>query len=474
MSDIRYVCMSDLHFGEKGSLLTNLSQGGEPDPTQPSPVMEQLVTCLRTLLAGNQNQTTKPTLVLAGDVLELALTTTNNAAMVFERFIELVMPEDSNQQLFEKEIVFIPGNHDHHLWEMARESQYVEYVKSLKAGTKLPRPYHTTPLFTTPKVQSYFLTQLIRRHKPCKDVTVRAVYPNYALLSPDKDRAVVFTHGHFIESLYILMSTLKTRILPKRVKPKHIWDIEAENFAWIDFFWSTLGRSGEVGKDVEMVYKRIRTEKGLKRTLGDLAENLAEKDIHTILGNWAETKILKALFNFAADRFSSHERKQTTKPLSPGAEKGLAEYLEGPLPLQCESEKMKFPEDTAFIFGHTHKPFEAAMSFNGYNKPVSIFNTGGWVVDEVERRSVIGAAVVLLDDALNVASLRMYNESDNQTGTAVKVGAIKKEGQANPLDENIANCVKADEDPWREFSQRAAKAVSVRADLLKKEIEDDE
>jgi len=473
MSDIRYVCMSDLHFGEKGSLLTNLLPDGEPDPLTPSPVMESLVACLRKLILANQKPTTKPTLVLAGDILELALTTTNNAAMVFERFIQLAMPEDDKKQLFNKEIVYVPGNHDHHLWEMARESQYVDHVKSLQAGTKLPRPYHTTPMFTKPKVQSFFLTRLVRRYAHLGDLTIRSVYPNYALLSPAKNRAVVFSHGHFIESLYVLMSTLKTLILCDRTKPTEFWDIEAENFAWIDFFWSALGRSGEVGKDVEMIYKRIRTEKGLKRTLGDLAENLAKDKIHTWLGNRIETYLIKKVFNFAADRFSSHERKQIGEYLSPEARKGLKAYVEVPLSLQCKSEERSFPDDTAFIFGHTHKPFEETMLFDGHKKAFDVFNTGGWVVDEVERRSRIGGAVVLLDDALNVASLRMYNESENEADYAVRVRNVEKDGRGNPLVDSIKNLVKAEEDPWREFSRRAAKAIDIRASHLKKEIEDE-
>ena len=42
------------------------------------------------------------------------------------------------------------------------------------------------------------------------------------------------------------MTTLKNLIFPK-LETRHpkIWDLESENFAWIDFFWSTLGRSGE-------------------------------------------------------------------------------------------------------------------------------------------------------------------------------------------------------------------------------------
>ena len=113
------------------------------------------------------------------------------------------------------------------------------------------------------------------------------------------------------------------------------------------------------------------------------------------------------------------------------------------------------------------------MRFDGYKKALDVFNTGGWVVDEVERRSQIGGAVVLLDDALNVASLRMYNESENKADYAVKVRSVVKGGQANPLVDSIKNLVKADENPWREFSRRAAKAIDIRASHLKKEIEDE-
>src|SRR3972149_8452995 len=92
MPDIHYVCLSDMHLGEEDSLLTNLKTAStDTDPTQPSPVMRQLVECLRYLIARNENQE-KPTLILNGDILELALTNTNQAAMVFERFIELILP----------------------------------------------------------------------------------------------------------------------------------------------------------------------------------------------------------------------------------------------------------------------------------------------------------------------------------------------------------------------------------------------
>ena len=132
MPDIRYVALSDLHFGAATSLLTNLAVASDQiDASQPSPVLVKLVECLRDLIEKNEDKTRKPTLVLNGDLLELALADDHDAAMTFERFIDLIM--DHDRELFEQ-IIFIPGNHDHHLWETARESQYVDYIMAKNPG----------------------------------------------------------------------------------------------------------------------------------------------------------------------------------------------------------------------------------------------------------------------------------------------------------------------------------------------------
>ena len=132
MSDIRYVCMSDMHFGEEDSLLTNMkTASSETDPTQASPVLKSLVGCLQALIEENQGGS-RPTLVLNGDILEMALAPTHEAAMAFERFIEAIEMPDG-KPLFEQ-IVYIPGNHDHHIWEIARETQYVHQIRKVKKG----------------------------------------------------------------------------------------------------------------------------------------------------------------------------------------------------------------------------------------------------------------------------------------------------------------------------------------------------
>ena len=72
MTDIRYVILSDLHFGAENSVLTALNErpatasetGFSADPQRPSPLLRGLVDGLRELTRG---QDRPPTLILAGD-----------------------------------------------------------------------------------------------------------------------------------------------------------------------------------------------------------------------------------------------------------------------------------------------------------------------------------------------------------------------------------------------------------------------
>ncbi len=110
------------------------------------------------------------------------------------------------------------GNHDHHLWETTRESQYVAYVCALPPGAELTAPWHTTKLEAAaqaPAARSALLTGLIQRQPGCDGVEVRVFYPNLGLRTPGADRCVVVAHGHFTESIYTLMSQLKDILLPR-------------------------------------------------------------------------------------------------------------------------------------------------------------------------------------------------------------------------------------------------------------------
>jgi Calcineurin-like phosphoesterase len=475
MPDIRYVCLSDTHFGAATSVLTNLKvDSNEVDGLKPAPVLVELVACLRYLIEQNADQTKKPTLVLNGDILELALADDHDAAMTFERFIDLIMDEHRGKMF--DQIFFIPGNHDHHLWETARESQYVDYISSdnpAKApwGSPLKSPWHTTRMFSDP-TRAYFLTALIRRRNNLQTMTIETAYPNFGLLSEDRRRCVAFHHGHFVESIYSLMSTLKTMLFPGSRVPIEIWNLEAENFAWIDFFWSTLGRSSAVGQGVSRIYEKLQNPDKFKELLNNLAAGLVQR----YGSSWAggiETKVLDLIFNSIYNRLNFLERNQPREVLSKDATNGLSDYIHYYLPVQMYDEKIKSEdlEQLTFIFGHTHKPLQETMSFPGFSDLTKVYNSGGWVVDSVERQEFHGGAVILIDENLEATSLRMYNESQDPTIYEVTVQEASQPGDPpSALHQRIVDLVAGKPDLWKSFSQAAYQTVSDRAEKLNERI----
>lgn len=468
MPDIRYVCLSDTHFGAETSLLTDLGAHGMIQPGRPSPVLAGLGECLRELLSKNQSPDIKPTLILNGDILELALAQDNDAAMVFQRFVEVTMLD--GDPLFSG-ILFNPGNHDHHLWETARETQYAEYIKGLVWEKRIEPAWHVSRIFREP-VESYFFNRLLNRHPKLKDLKIDTAYPNFGLLSKDLRKGIIFHHGHLTEEMYSLMSILKTMLFPGSKIPMDIWGIESENFAWIDFFWSALGRSADVGVGIGRVYEKLQDKEQVKKLLHNLAKGLAEKyGSSGWLANLMEERFIELVGNAIVNSMGSLERRNTDAPLSAESEKGLKQYVEWPLKNHIVAELGFSPDRVSFVFGHTHKPWQGVRTYERYSEPVLVYNSGGWVVDHVERDDKYGASVILADENLDVVSLCMYKEAANATDYVVSVSEALRDGETETqFCTNIKNIVAAGSDPWKTFSSKVASEVGLRADYLKERI----
>lgn len=477
MADISYVCLSDMHLGAENSLLTRLV----PDPADPrlliadphtaSDVLVQLVACLRAMIAHNDPYH-KPKLVLNGDVLELALTNVNMAAMVFERFMELTMkPGD---EIFDRTIYYVPGNHDHHLWEVSRETQYMEnYIAGVPWGSNIVAPWHTTNVFLNNyrDVPSYFLNRLIGRmgYPDGKQPRFLTLYPNLGVLSRDKNKCVVFSHGHYIESIYKLITTLRSIVFPQHTKPGKIWDVEAENFAWIDFFWSTLGRSGEAGEDVELIYDKMQDPKHFGKLLDNIAQYVSKQiNFPDIL--WIREKLISQALKTTVGKLAEREVSDTGQPLSQEAEAGLKLFLETLLRTQMQAEMgNSIPRDLTFVFGHTHKPFERVAHYDGYAGDVQLFNSGGWVVDTQTPQPIHGGAVIVVDDDLNSASIRMYNEaSDDRNPPSLPFVSTQF---PNPLSTRLQATI-SDSAPWRDFTEAAYRTIPLQRKDLQMKISD--
>lgn len=469
MPAIRYVCLSDTHFGADNSLLTYLDKDRrKADPMAQSPVLETLVACLRTILKPDEP---KPTLVLNGDIMELALATDSQAAMAFERFLELVFPV-TGPRMFQDRVLYLPGNHDHHLWETAREAQYLSYVtKEKKPGQKLDEPWHATNMFPERRkfdhrqCQSQFLHALAERCR-VPEIFFETVYPNLGLYDQDSGRTVVFTHGHFFESIYTVVSQSMTMLFPRRREPRQVWDFETENFAWIDFFWSTLGRSGAAGEDVERIYDKMQSPKAFSEIQKNLANGLINRFAPGPLSfarSWALNKVLNAIF----DLLSKPESKQKgMDALSEDAWKTLASYVKGPLFDQIKGELSTAPiSDVTLIFGHTHKPFEQLKKLDPFAEDVKVYNTGGWVVDTVKVTAQAGWAVVFVDESFNVATLRGAGD-DPARGVRVAQAATSE----NPLSQRLKASVAASSNEWSAFAKALENSIAIHLENLKQKI----
>jgi len=322
-----------------------------------------------------------------------------------------------------------------------------------------------------PPLKAYFLTRLIQRYSAffgidyLKDYTVNTAYPNFGIVDGTGNKSVIFHHGHFVESLYHLVTAVKNLIFPDSVKPATIYDVETENFAWIDFFWSAVGRSGDFGRDVDLVYEKMLNPEKFRAFLKERARVLAKAYDLPGWGDWMEEKLLDVLADWIADSNANSTRASLTQLLGKDAKQGLATYVKGPLKKQILTEHDQMPSGVTFVFGHTHKPFQKDMKFGkGYPGWVPVYNTGGWVVDTEEPTPLIGGALLLVDEALNAVSLRMYNEAKERKDYKVSVERSTHAGDTsvNPFYQRMLGVVQPAQDPWKSFSETVASEVKYR------------
>jgi hypothetical protein len=210
----------------------------------------------------------------------------------------------------------------------------------------------------------------------------------------------------------------------------------------------------------------------LEKLASVLAEGITKK--HSLpwvpheLEHVALTKILNLLLNDAANR----EVRQTDTPLSVDAESGLKLFLEKFLLRQIQTDNDgKIPPDVTFIFGHTHKPFEKATAYAGYTGEVKVFNDGGWVADSLTPAPLQGAAVVLVDEDLNTASVRLYNETSNETDPP-RLPYVS-EVIDNPLVQQLKSVI-SDAAPWDDLAGAVFAEIPRQRQNLREKIQESE
>jgi UDP-2,3-diacylglucosamine pyrophosphatase LpxH len=469
VTSLRWVCISDLHLGALNSLLTNVTPDGERvDASAPSPVLTALGQCLRSLRQPGQDP---PELIVLGDLFELALTAPEDASATFSQFIGVVRPGQSDAAVAPA-LRFVPGNHDHHLWTRATDDRYLRLLEEGLIGAPSPSDRHATHLLPANDripVRDRFIEILAKRGNSTQAVTVEQSYPNLGLVDSAGRRAVILSHGHFIEPLYRMMSLLDTVFGSPRAGAVEAWQLEADNGGWIDFFWSSMGDSGDIMRVTRSLYESLQSPEAMHAEIEAIERAIkvarrgggrADIEAHTVAG------MLRACVGTAV-----RERHNPASTLSPHAEEGLLTFLNGAVATQSAAE-IGHPEDVTFVFGHTHKPFIESRTTTAFATPVQVVNTGGWVVDTPQRNPLKGASLVLIDDQLNVASLRCYTEGDTADSYRIRIDPVNATGP-NDLVDQLRATIEPDRDPWAQLAQALQSVVSERGEQLEDRLRSD-
>lgn len=440
--DANYVVLSDLHLGAAYSVLTGTTRDGAVDPSIVSPALAALRDALHATIPRLYDRPVR--LLLLGDCMDFSFATARASAQAFATFVSQLL---SDERVFENAVVYVPGNHDHRIWR-----EIAEQLDRADGGFVGPTP--VTPLFEQPHLASPFVDSVL--HQMRSDIHVTVAYPNLGYRTAD--RVVVFHHGHYIEPIYRAKSLIDQ--LLGYDPPDSAAALEQENGPWIDFVWSALGDSGNTASAILNLFETSQDATAtnalvnrLTSRLTHLAESQGISRATSVIGGFDFRQTLRAALGAGLGRTAELERMSYDDYLSRPSVDGLSWFLDSIVCPELDTNDIA-TADLTFVFGHTHKPFRDQFVSAPFKHPISVVNTGGWVVDEPERPGKQGAAVVWTNAALETASVNVFSHPTPATG----LGASESFQQR--VDEVMT-------DPgigaqWKNLRQAATQAVAER------------
>jgi hypothetical protein len=237
---------------------------------------------------------------------------------------------------------------------------------------------------------------------------------------------------------------------------------------------------------MELIYDKMQDRQAFGEVLDNLAASLVKQHLDKHEAWFARTPVLGAVLRAVGEpiqarmlgwalrrtigRIGESERSQTNVPLTDEGKALLRAYVEGPMREQIrieqQSKKHPVPSDVTIVFGHTHKPFQEIMRYDKYPQPVPVYNSGGWVIDSLTPDNTTGGAAVLIDEELNLASLRLYTRVTDRAGDSVKLETATE----TPFSKRLTSAIDPARDPWKPFSQIAAEEIVVREKSLEAHI----
>jgi UDP-2,3-diacylglucosamine pyrophosphatase LpxH len=256
MKKIRGLALSDLHLGEEEGLL-NICEGKKN-------IVQTTVKKIAELSRGNAGfESGIEKLILIGDIVELSEAEDQQAYDTANFFFSSLLSEVSVQ-----EIIYIVGNHDHHLWvEALKQNQGKEHYKDCMPKTN-----------TFIEDAEIFVKNCLPADHSVGKISVG--YPNYTVEMDDS--CFFFDHGHLFSGLLEKLTAAEDA--------NNLEDLEEKTYKEVEFIW--YQSKSRIKERLWDLYLRIRhgIKYGGRGTSYDV-------DSHSVFDDFSRRKIIWYLTN---------------------------------------------------------------------------------------------------------------------------------------------------------------------------------
>ncbi|MCY1719700.1 hypothetical protein OU798_05065 [Prolixibacteraceae bacterium Z1-6] len=370
-STIVAMFLSDFHVGENYGAVSRICPPRKEEEYDEigenifchKKVIEMLDT-LGTICKSKHHHTI-PRLILLGDIFDIAVHEESDAFNLTHDFFNTKTGKYKRSFIsYFDEVIYISGNHDHHVWKMLQENYYIE--ERLQQGNALPYPHQRIAVLDLNNLQiSNENTTVIPLHGNMvsailrdKNLKVHIAYPNlYIRCNTDDNAGICVTHGHFFEPNWNKSSNDIPNFPDTILLKNYFVNLEKYNSPFTEFSDYSIAQVNQ-----------------------DFAQGLSDACFDSVFYKY------RAMGKYVADSFPAffpllHDSLKNVAMTAYDTTKlslhkvQVIPYLEH-VKSEMAEKNMKF---TKLVYGHTHVPCFREDYVYGISDTTEVSNTGGWV-----------------------------------------------------------------------------------------------
>ena len=313
-------------------------------------------------------------LILLGDIWDLAMHDASDVFNLSKEFFNKISEFKGGYSFsdFFEQIIYIPGNHDHHVWRMFQEqNSLVDNLLSDKEVEELPQQIIGTLDLTevNPRLKiesSYgdkdgnnFISYSLGNAR----IKVHVVYPNlYIKYGHEDNEGIMVTHGHFFEPTWNMVSDNFQDLIISEKIDMDIANIEMFNSPTNEFYNYSLAQMNNRYNFWEQLYD------------GSI------NNIKPVFWNVFKDKLGRLFPNFFNNGSGEKPDKEHDIHNLNKYHILVDHYLGKSMSEMNDHIGINFDK---LVYGHTHIPcFHEEYKFRDEKDKetkLHIYNTGGWV-----------------------------------------------------------------------------------------------